>query len=57
MYAHRHLQPFLQERLNLQLLYNLHEVAEKHNDSQMADFVEEMMAEQVYLPLNATPAQ
>jgi ferritin heavy chain len=35
------------ERLNLQLLYNLHEVAEKHNDSQMADFVEEMMAEQV----------
>lgn len=35
------------ERLNLQYLYNLHEVAEKNNDGQFADFVEVMLEEQV----------
>lgn len=36
------------ERLNLQYLYNLHEVADKHGDGQMADFVEVMLEEQVH---------
>lgn len=35
------------ERLNLQYLYNLHEVADKHGDGQFADFVEVMLEEQV----------
>lgn len=35
------------ERLNLQYLYNLHEVADKNGDGQMADFVEVMLEEQV----------
>lgn len=35
------------EKLNFQMLYSLHDTAEAANDSQMADFVEEMMAEQV----------
>lgn len=35
------------ERLNFAKLRELHEVAEKHNDQQMQDFVEEMLAEQV----------
>ncbi len=35
------------EKLNFQMLYSLHDTAEKACDSQMADFVEEMMAEQV----------
>lgn len=37
----------------LQYLYNLHEVAEKNNDGQFADFVEVMLEEQViyYLAL------
>lgn len=36
------------ERLNLQYLYNLHEVADKNGDGQMADFVEVMLEEQVH---------
>ncbi len=32
----------------LQYLYNLHEVADKHGDGQMADFVEVMLEEQVH---------
>lgn len=35
----------------LQYLYNLHEVAEKHDDGQMADFVEVMLEEQVFTSL------
>ncbi|KAK9806224.1 hypothetical protein WJX72_006011 [[Myrmecia] bisecta] len=35
------------EKLNFQKLRDLHEVADKHNDAQMADFVESMLAEQV----------
>ena len=31
----------------LQYLYNLHEVADKNNDGQFADFVEVMLEEQV----------
>ena len=39
--------------LHVQYLYNLHEVAEKNNDGQFADFVEVMLEEQVnfYLQL------
>jgi ferritin heavy chain len=32
----------------LQYLYNLHEVADKNGDGQMADFVEVMLDEQVH---------
>jgi ferritin heavy chain len=35
------------ERLNLQYLYKLHEVADNNRDPQMADFVEVMLEEQV----------
>ena len=42
------------ERLNLQFLYNLHEVADKHGDGQMADFVETMLEEQVCWPAPCT---
>ena len=35
------------EKLNFQALYNLHEVADKAEDPQFADFVETMMEEQV----------
>ena len=35
------------EKLNFQKLRDLHEVADKSNDAQMADFVEDMLAEQV----------
>ena len=34
------------EKLNFQKLRDLHEVADKSNDAQMADFVEDMLAEQ-----------
>lgn len=34
------------EKLNFKLLMDLHETAEKHNDAQMSDFVEDMLAEQ-----------
>jgi hypothetical protein len=34
-------------QLNFKLLMDLHETAEKHNDAQMTDFVEDMLAEQV----------
>ena len=42
------------ERLNLQYLYNLHEVADKHGDGQFADFVETMLEEQVCCPAHCT---
>ena len=32
----------------MQYLYNLHHVAEKHEDGQMTDFVEVMLEEQVW---------
>ena len=35
------------EKLNFQMLYSLHETADKAGDAQMTDFVEEMLAEQV----------
>jgi hypothetical protein len=35
------------EKLNFKMLFQLHEVAEKHNDANFTDFVEEMLAEQV----------
>ena len=35
------------EKLNFQKLRELHDVAEKHGDAQMSDFVEEMLTEQV----------
>jgi len=34
------------EKLNFQMLYSLHETAEAANDSQMQDFVEEMLSDQ-----------
>ncbi|CAK0785699.1 hypothetical protein CVIRNUC_008910 [Coccomyxa viridis] len=34
------------EKLNFQMLYSLHETADKAGDAQMTDFVEEMLAEQ-----------
>ena len=37
------------EKLNFQMLYSLHETADKAGDAQMTDFVEEMLAEQVCL--------
>ena len=45
--------PFLTWLVNfvpwtMQYLYNLHEVAEKNNDGQFADFVEVMLEEQVW---------
>ena len=42
------------ERLNLQYLYNLHEVADKHGDGQFADFVETMLEEQVCCPAHCS---
>ena len=43
------------EKLNFQMLYSLHETAEAANDSQMQDFVEEMLSDQVqsHLPVLA----
>ena len=43
------------EKLNFQMLYSLHETAEAANDSQMQDFVEEMLSDQVqsHLPVRA----
>ena len=35
------------EKLNFKMLFQLHEVAEKHNDANFTDFVEEMLSEQV----------
>jgi ferritin heavy chain len=35
------------EKLNFQMLFELHDTAEKHNDPQFSDFVEDMLAEQV----------
>ena len=35
------------EKLNFQMLYALHDTADEAGDSQMADFVEEMLADQV----------
>ena len=35
------------EKLNFTKLRQLHSIAEKHEDAQMADFVEDMLAEQV----------
>ena len=40
------------EKLNFQMLYSLHETADKAGDAQMTDFVEEMLAEQVCLDPN-----
>ncbi|CAL8471238.1 g10780 [Coccomyxa elongata] len=34
------------EKLNFKMLFQLHEVAEKHNDANFTDFVEEMLSEQ-----------
>ncbi len=35
------------EKLNFKMLFQLHEVAEKHNDANFTDFIEEMLSEQV----------
>ena len=35
------------EKLNFQKLRELHDTADKHGDAQMADFVEDMLTEQV----------
>ena len=45
------------EKLNFQKLRDLHEVADKSNDAQMADFVEDMLAEQVTTSVQCTGAQ
>lgn len=37
------------EKLNFQKLRHLHDVAEKSEDAQMSDFVEDMLADQVKL--------
>lgn len=38
------------EKLNFQMLYSLHDTADKSGDAQFADFVEDMLAEQVMSP-------
>ena len=45
------------EKLNFQKLRDLHEVADKSNDAQMADFVEGMLAEQVTTAVKCTSTQ
>ena len=45
------------EKLNFQKLRDLHEVADKSNDAQMADFVEDMLAEQVLTVVKCIGAQ
>lgn len=35
------------EKLNFQMLFELHKTAEKHEDSNMSDFLEDMLSEQV----------
>ena len=45
------------EKLNFQKLRDLHEVADKSNDAQMADFVEDMLAEQVTIAVKCIAAQ
>lgn len=38
------------EKLNFQMLFELHETADKHNDPNFSDFLEDMLAEQVCFP-------
>ena len=45
------------EKLNFQKLRDLHEVADKSNDAQMADFVEDMLAEQVITAVKCISVQ